>query len=118
MRLSFSSFVNNLLMSINRAPGQLAPISGWLNVTIFEVACHMCGVEPTVSLFSAIFTVSHTPFQTTFTTRRKRQILVGPLPNKVPDGRHHKKWFFAQGGMVVGVPYIWTLQDEAKSLPT
>ncbi|GAA0186036.1 hypothetical protein LIER_33324 [Lithospermum erythrorhizon] len=36
---------------------------------------------------------------------------------KVPDSRYHKKWFFARGGIAVGVPYIWNLQDEAKSLP-
>ncbi|GAA0154316.1 hypothetical protein LIER_12333 [Lithospermum erythrorhizon] len=74
--------------------------------------------EPTVSLFSTLFTASHTSFQTTFTTRRKRNILAGPRPNKVPKGRHHKKWFFAREGMAFGVPYIWTLQGEAKSLPT
>ncbi|GAA0183388.1 hypothetical protein LIER_30807 [Lithospermum erythrorhizon] len=93
MRLPFPSFVNNLLISINQAPGQLVPISGWLNITIFEVASRMCIIKPTFSLFSALFTSSHTPFQTTFTTRRKRNILVGPCPNKM-------------------------LQDEAKSLPT
>ncbi|GAA0158683.1 hypothetical protein LIER_15641 [Lithospermum erythrorhizon] len=71
MRLPFSHFVNKLLISINRAPGQLAPIGGWLNITIFEVACRMCEVEPTVSLFSALFYVSHSQFQTIFIARRK-----------------------------------------------
>ncbi|GAA0169920.1 hypothetical protein LIER_24298 [Lithospermum erythrorhizon] len=71
MRLPLFSFVNNYLISINRALGQLTPIGGWLNVTIFEIICRICGVEPTVSLFSALFFISHTSFQTTFTTRRK-----------------------------------------------
>ncbi|GAA0165138.1 hypothetical protein LIER_20615 [Lithospermum erythrorhizon] len=40
-RLPFSRFVNDLLITLNRAPGQLLPIGGWLNITIFEVACHI-----------------------------------------------------------------------------
>ncbi|GAA0166951.1 hypothetical protein LIER_21994 [Lithospermum erythrorhizon] len=117
MRLSFSSFVNNLLITINRAPGKLHPISGWLNVTIFEVACRRYGVEPTVSLFFALFSISHTPFQTKFLSRRKRKFLVGARQNKVLEGRWHKKWFLVRGGMAIGVPCIWTLQDEANNLP-
>ncbi|GAA0169859.1 hypothetical protein LIER_24244 [Lithospermum erythrorhizon] len=65
MRLPFSRFVNDLIITINRAPGLLLPIGGWLNITIFEVACRMCGLEPTVPLFAALFTVSHKSFQTT-----------------------------------------------------
>ncbi|GAA0141924.1 hypothetical protein LIER_42689 [Lithospermum erythrorhizon] len=51
IRLPFSPFVNNLLTTINRVPGQLLPIGSWLNVTLFYVACRMCGIEPIVSLF-------------------------------------------------------------------
>ncbi|GAA0170091.1 hypothetical protein LIER_24431 [Lithospermum erythrorhizon] len=82
MQLPFSKFVNNLLISINRDPDQLNPIGGWLNVTIFEVACRIAGVEPSVSLFSALFTVTHEDIQTTFRARRHRNILVGKSPNK------------------------------------
>ncbi|GAA0141728.1 hypothetical protein LIER_35447 [Lithospermum erythrorhizon] len=93
MRLPFSSFVNKLLTT-------------------------MCGIEPTLSLFSALFYVSHTHFQTKFLSSRKQNILAGSRPNKVPEGRYHKKWFFAHGGMTIGVPHIWTLRDDAKSLST
>ncbi|GAA0160776.1 hypothetical protein LIER_39099 [Lithospermum erythrorhizon] len=117
MRLAFSSFVNNLFISINRAPGQIHRISGWLNITIFEVACRMCGVKPTVYLFSALFSVSHNSFQTTISSRKNHNILAGARPSKVSDIRWHKKFFFVQGGMAIGVPYIWTLQEEAKRLP-
>ncbi|GAA0161744.1 hypothetical protein LIER_39289 [Lithospermum erythrorhizon] len=48
----------------------------------------------------------------------KLNILPIPRPNKVPENRCHKKWFFACGGMTIGVPYIWTFWDDAKSLPT
>ncbi|GAA0181358.1 hypothetical protein LIER_30232 [Lithospermum erythrorhizon] len=82
MRLPFSKFVNNLLISINRAPGQLNLTGGWLNVTIFEVACRIAGVELSVSLFSALFTVTREDFQTTFRARRHRNILEGKRPNK------------------------------------
>ncbi|GAA0167647.1 hypothetical protein LIER_22530 [Lithospermum erythrorhizon] len=94
MRWPFSSFVNNLL-----------------------IACRMYSVQPTVSLFSALFSVSHKSFQTTFTTRHKRIILARYFPNKVTDSRLHKKWFYALGGMAVGIPCIWTLKEEAKGLP-
>ncbi|GAA0153199.1 hypothetical protein LIER_11498 [Lithospermum erythrorhizon] len=40
-------------------------------------------------------------------------------PNEAlkPCTKMHKKWFFVQGGMAIRVPYICTLQDEAKRLP-
>ncbi|GAA0150109.1 hypothetical protein LIER_09120 [Lithospermum erythrorhizon] len=61
-------------------------------------------VEPLVSLFSALFTVTHEDFQTTFRARRCRNILAEKRPNRVPDNRLFKKWFLARGGMAVGVP--------------
>ncbi|GAA0150870.1 hypothetical protein LIER_09714 [Lithospermum erythrorhizon] len=82
MRLPFFSFLNYFLITISRAPGQLNPIGGWLNVTIFEVTCRIAGVEPFVSLFSALFTVTHEDFQTTFRARLHRNILAGKRPNK------------------------------------
>ncbi|GAA0167947.1 hypothetical protein LIER_22779 [Lithospermum erythrorhizon] len=36
---------------------------------------------------------------------------------EVRDSRLHKKWFYAKGGMVDSVHRIWTLKEEAKSLP-
>ncbi|GAA0152849.1 hypothetical protein LIER_11224 [Lithospermum erythrorhizon] len=116
IRLPFSPFVNNILIAINRAPGQLRPIGGWLNVTIVEVVCRMCGIEPTVSLFSILFFVSYKSFQTKFSARAKRNILAGTRPNRVRDSRFHKKWFYARGGMAEGVPHIWTLKEEARGL--
>ncbi|GAA0139564.1 hypothetical protein LIER_01082 [Lithospermum erythrorhizon] len=118
MRLPFSSFVNNLIITLNRATGQLNPIGGWLNVTIFEVACKIAGVEPSVSLFSALFNITHENFQNTFRARCNKNILAGKRPNKVPDKRLFKKWFFARWDMAVGVPHIWTLKDEVKPLPS
>ncbi|GAA0159854.1 hypothetical protein LIER_38935 [Lithospermum erythrorhizon] len=97
MRLPFSPFVNDLLTTINRAPRQLLLIGGWLNVTIFEVSCRMCGIEPTVSLFSVLFSVSHKSFQTKFSARAKGNILAGVRPNRVRDSQLHKKWFYARG---------------------
>ncbi|GAA0176170.1 hypothetical protein LIER_29213 [Lithospermum erythrorhizon] len=117
MRLPFFRFVNYLLTTLNRAPGQLLPIGGWLNITIFEVACRMGGVEPTVSLFSALFSVSHKSFETKFSACPKRNILAGTRPNRIKDTRLHKKWFYARGGMAEGAPRIWTLKEEARGLP-
>ncbi|GAA0151312.1 hypothetical protein LIER_10056 [Lithospermum erythrorhizon] len=118
MQFPFSSFVNNPLIPINRAPSQLTPIGRWLNLTMFQVACRIAMVEPRVCLFAALFSVTHDNFQTIFSTHRRRNILVKNRPNKVPNKRLLNKWFFPQGGMVVGVPRIWTLKSEEKSLPT
>ncbi|GAA0144429.1 hypothetical protein LIER_04876 [Lithospermum erythrorhizon] len=114
MRFPFSSFVNNLLIKINRTPGQLNPIGGWLNVTIFEVACRIVGVEPSVSLFSALFTVTHEDFKTTFRARRHRNILAGKRPNRVPKNRLFKKWFFARCGLAVD-PLCSSLRNREPS---
>ncbi|GAA0168714.1 hypothetical protein LIER_23369 [Lithospermum erythrorhizon] len=116
MRLPFSNFVNNLLITINRALGQLTPIGGWLNVTAFEIACKVAGVEPRVSLFSSLFSVTHDNFQSYFFARCRRNILIKKRPNKIPDKRLLTKWFFARGGMAIGVPCIWTLKSEARPL--
>ncbi|GAA0170938.1 hypothetical protein LIER_25090 [Lithospermum erythrorhizon] len=62
MRLPFSCFLNNVLITLNRAPGQLNPIGGGLNMTIFEVACRIVGVKPTISLFSALYMKIFKPF--------------------------------------------------------
>ncbi|GAA0161438.1 hypothetical protein LIER_17751 [Lithospermum erythrorhizon] len=82
------------------------------------VVCRIAGVEPSVSLFLALFTETHENFQTNFRACSNRNILAGKLPNKDPDKRLFKKWFFARGGMAVGVPHIWTLKDEAKPFPS
>ncbi|GAA0172206.1 hypothetical protein LIER_26073 [Lithospermum erythrorhizon] len=97
MRLPFSLFLNNLLTTINRAPGQLLPIGGWLNVTIFEVACRMCSIEPTISLSSALFSISHKSFQTKFSTLAKRNILAETRR------RLHKKLFYAREDELVAI---------------
>ncbi|GAA0169023.1 hypothetical protein LIER_23593 [Lithospermum erythrorhizon] len=96
IRLPFSNFINNLLVTINRSPGQLSLIGGWLKVTMFEVACRIVGVEPRVSLFAALFSVTHDNFQTFFSAHHGRNILVKKHPNKVYDKRLLTKWFFAR----------------------
>ncbi|GAA0175529.1 hypothetical protein LIER_41932 [Lithospermum erythrorhizon] len=53
-RFPFSPFIDELLLEVNRAPGQLRPI-GWLAITIFIVACKMVNINLTV-LFSSIAT--------------------------------------------------------------
>ncbi|GAA0174242.1 hypothetical protein LIER_27680 [Lithospermum erythrorhizon] len=95
MHMLFSNFVNNLLITINRAPG----------------------VEPRASLFAALFSVTHDSFQFYFSTHCRRNMLVKKRPNKVPDKRLLTKWFFARGGMAIGVPRIMTLKSEARPLP-
>ncbi|GAA0173569.1 hypothetical protein LIER_27157 [Lithospermum erythrorhizon] len=56
MRLPFSDFVNDLLVHINRAPGQIHPC-GWINITIFQVTCQIARVQATVPLFDTSLSV-------------------------------------------------------------
>ncbi|GAA0143879.1 hypothetical protein LIER_04459 [Lithospermum erythrorhizon] len=68
MCLPFSMFVNDLLEHINRDPGKVHPI-GWLNITIFQVACSIARIQATVPLFASLFTAKHRPYDTSLATK-------------------------------------------------
>ncbi|GAA0167019.1 hypothetical protein LIER_22046 [Lithospermum erythrorhizon] len=79
MRLPFSMFVNELLQHINRAPGQIHPI-GWLNITIFQVACKKAGIQATVPLFASLLTSKHRSYDTSLAAKGRRHGTQGPHP--------------------------------------
>ncbi|GAA0146107.1 hypothetical protein LIER_06136 [Lithospermum erythrorhizon] len=82
MRLPFSEFVNRLLEHVNRAPGQIHPI-GWLNITIFQVACSIAEVEATVPLFASLFSTKHRVFDISLVAkgRKTKQKLLSRFPS-------------------------------------
>ncbi|GAA0157072.1 hypothetical protein LIER_14415 [Lithospermum erythrorhizon] len=102
MRLPFSMFVNDLLGNVNRALGQIHPI-GWLNITIFHVACSIAGVQPIVPLFASLFTSKHRPYDASFASKEggklSKNFLAGPCPNKVGFTRFNGLWFFVRGAV-------------------
>ncbi|GAA0155553.1 hypothetical protein LIER_13255 [Lithospermum erythrorhizon] len=119
LRLPFSLFVNDLLEHMNRAPGQIHPI-GWLNITIFQVACKKARVQATVPLFASLFTSKHKPYDTSLAAkgggRLSKNFLAGLRPNKINSNRFDGQWFFVRGGMGPMVPIWWTTLGEAGSL--
>ncbi|GAA0164604.1 hypothetical protein LIER_20198 [Lithospermum erythrorhizon] len=115
--LPFSIFANNLLEHINRALGKVHPI-GWLNITIFQVACEIARVQATVPLFAGFFTSKHRPFYTSTKggKRLTKNFLADSSPNKVNQNRFNGIWFFVRGGMGLRVPIRWTSLKELGSL--
>ncbi|GAA0153590.1 hypothetical protein LIER_37702 [Lithospermum erythrorhizon] len=119
LRLPFSIFVNDLLEHINKMLGQVHPI-GWLNITIFQVACKLARIQETVPLFASLFTAKHRPFDTFLATkgggRLSKNFLPGPRPNKVHKNRFNGQWFFIRGGRGRRVPIQWTSLKAVGSL--
>ncbi|GAA0150259.1 hypothetical protein LIER_09238 [Lithospermum erythrorhizon] len=115
-RIEAGSTDPDLTPGYTAAPRSVEPHMGLVKCDHF-LNRMIAGVEPSVSLFSALFTVTLEDFQTTFRSHLHRNILAGKCPNKVPDTRLFKKCFFAREDMAIGVPHIWTLKDEAKPLP-
>ncbi|GAA0140473.1 hypothetical protein LIER_01812 [Lithospermum erythrorhizon] len=58
LRLLVSGFVDEVLMSLDRAPGQLMPFD-WLVMSIFQVACLSIGVLPIMAMFSVMYNIIH-----------------------------------------------------------
>ncbi|GAA0161638.1 hypothetical protein LIER_17908 [Lithospermum erythrorhizon] len=58
LRLPASRFVDEVLVTLDRAPDQLMPFA-WLVLTVFEVACLAVGVVPNLALFCTMYNVIH-----------------------------------------------------------
>ncbi|GAA0176532.1 hypothetical protein LIER_29506 [Lithospermum erythrorhizon] len=109
----FSPFVNDLLIAINRAPGQARPI-GWLTITIFIVGYRIAKIELTLPLFFNMHNTSHSGPLTSFSSAKDCKIFVKWKPDKVAEGRCHKKWCYVRGGMSEETPKVWTSLAKAN----
>ncbi|GAA0163632.1 hypothetical protein LIER_19447 [Lithospermum erythrorhizon] len=58
LRLPVSGFVDDVLMTLDCAPGQLMPFA-WLVLTVFQVACLSVGVLPNMAFFSVMYNIIH-----------------------------------------------------------
>ncbi|GAA0156605.1 hypothetical protein LIER_14060 [Lithospermum erythrorhizon] len=96
LRLPSSTFINNVLSAIDRAPCQIGPLA-WATLTTFQVGCLSVGVVPSLNFFSRILDVAHTGVLLHFHTRPKmRNMLYHGKPGKASPTRWHKYWFLAK----------------------
>ncbi|GAA0171686.1 hypothetical protein LIER_25662 [Lithospermum erythrorhizon] len=102
-RFPFSLFIDELLVEVNRALGQIRP-TGWLTITIFIVACRMAEINPTAALFFNMNNTSHSRPLTTFPAACYFNIFADPKIKKIAETRWHSKWCFMRGGMGYAVP--------------
>ncbi|GAA0169342.1 hypothetical protein LIER_40737 [Lithospermum erythrorhizon] len=98
LRLPVVGFVEEVLVTLYRAPGQLMTFA-WLLLKVFQVACLVVGVSPNLALFCTIYNVIHKGplyyFQVVFP---QYNFLYTKKVDKVEFNRFFRLWFLAKGG--------------------
>ncbi|GAA0144226.1 hypothetical protein LIER_42794 [Lithospermum erythrorhizon] len=117
-----SGFVDELLVSLDRSPGQLMPFT-WLVLTVFQVACLSIEVIPNLALLSIMYNVMHKGPLTYFqVASHSYNFLYTKKVDKVEPSRWCKLWFLAKNCFSDEVRVHWSLsnttllaEDSAKT---
>ncbi|GAA0146988.1 hypothetical protein LIER_06800 [Lithospermum erythrorhizon] len=113
LRLRASAFLNSVLSSIGRAPGQIGPIV-WANLTAFQVGCLSVGMPPTFNLFNTMFNVIHQGMLSYFHIRSGVvNMLYSEKPGKANPNRWHKYWFLTKDAFSDDVPCQFSIDYTA-----
>lgn len=115
LRFPVSDFVNEVLAAVDRAPGQIHPFS-WLILTVFQIACQIAEVSPTLALFSKMYRVQHKSVGSSFMARDVN-FLYTKDAGKVEPYRWYRHWMMVKGGFGDRVPLIWSFSPSSLQLP-
>ncbi|GAA0147088.1 hypothetical protein LIER_06875 [Lithospermum erythrorhizon] len=112
LQLPVSRFVDEVLVTLDRAPGLLMPFS-WLVLTVFQVAFLAVGVVPNLALFCTMYNVIHKgPLYYFQVASPQYNFLYTKKVDKFEPNHWFRLWFLAKGGFRENVRAHWSMANS------